>query len=248
MKLQLSYILCAMSMLECRSFSYLLAPTLHSVRQHFSQQLMRSTTGIPDIRDEDHFSSELMNSSDGDFATSDKKNGIIESGHRNLRMIACFLLSTGFLSLNPVAAFAEAPQPTNQMEYYVPLDKTEELASSSFPSLIPSKQIKTSTIYSLSSSTSLSLSNAVLQKPEIEIGIQNFQVGDVQRQVNMPGNVREMIAKSASNIPGYYTRAIRVISPISHFSIRLISLSYYFHFFYIRVIRPFSNFSLLTPV
>ena len=202
MKLQLSYILCAMSMLECRSFSYLSAPTLHSVRQHFSQQLMRSTTGIPDICDEDHFNSESINSSDGNFPTSDKKNGIIESSHRNLRMIACFLISTGFLSLNPVTAFAEAQQPANQMEYNVPLDQTADLTSSFLPSLIPSKEIKTRTIYSLLSSTSLSLSNSILQKPEIEIGIQSYQVGDVQTQVNMPGNVREMIAKSASNIPG----------------------------------------------
>ena len=202
MKLQLSYILCAMSMLECRSFSYLSAPTLHSVRQHFSQQLMRSTTGIPNTHNEIHFNSESTGTSDGNISISDKRNGIIESGHRNLRMVACFLLSTGFFSLNPVTAFAEAPQRANQMEYYVPLDQSADLASSSLPSLISSKQIKTNTVYSLSSSTSLPLSNSMLQKPEIEIGNQNFQVGDVQTQVNMPGNVREMIAKSASNIPG----------------------------------------------
>ena len=180
--------------LECRSYSHLSAPTLHSVGQFFSQQFVRSTTGIPTI--------ESAGASVGDTSIADEKNRIIEIGHRNLRMISCFLLSTGFFSLNPVAAFAEAPQPAMmsiQTKAYIPTDRAVNLVFSSLPaaplSTTPINKNANSFLYS-----TISLSNSALHKPEIQI--QNPQLNNIQTQVNMPSNVREMIAKSASNIPG----------------------------------------------
>jgi hypothetical protein len=234
-------------MLECRSFSYLIPPILHSVENvnqllSLSQPFMRATAGNPTITNERSPTRESAGTVNNRKIVSDEKDRIIDIGHRNIRMISCLLLSTGFLSLNPMTAFAEPSLSVIEsvhMRSSTPIDRTVNAVHSSPPSspsiLSPptpsfpllttsikstplSYSLISSSLLSLSSpsssssslssssssspalSTTLTLSNALLQKPKIQI--QSPQASDFQTQVNLPGNVREMIAKSASNIPG----------------------------------------------
>lgn len=225
-------------MLECRSFFYLLPPILQSVENvkqllSLSQPFMRATAGNPSITNERPRKRDSAGIVNNRNIVSHEKDRIIDIGHRNVRMISCLLLSTGFLSLNPITAFAE-PSLSSFAEHSslaiesvhmrssTPSDRTVNAGHSSLPSSFSSSiffslpsfpllstsvkstplssSLLSSSLPSSSLSTTLTLSNALLQKPEIQI--QNPHVSGIQTQVNLPGNVREMIAKSASNIPG----------------------------------------------
>ena len=207
---EFSCLLCALLMLECRSYSYLSGQTLHAVVDMLSFQQLMFSNNKNSVKSYDQLLKKKCSVySNGDMSISDGENRLIAFGHKNLRMVSCLLLSTGLLSLNPFAALAEAPQPAMtsiQTMSYMPVDRTVDRVYSSLPSRITTKPIPASNIPIMAMKKSAilslsSLSSSKLQKPEIEI--QNAQVADSQTQVNMPSNVREMIAKSASNIPGY---------------------------------------------